>query len=73
VQSLILAAVLIIVGFQVMLIGLVADLIAGNRRLSEDVLYRVKEIELKLQPRGWTESQVASAKGPASPESAKRG
>jgi glycosyltransferase involved in cell wall biosynthesis len=48
VQSLILAAVLTIVGFQIMLIGLVADLIAGHRRISEDVLYRVKEMELKL-------------------------
>jgi glycosyltransferase involved in cell wall biosynthesis len=72
VQSLILAAVLLIVGFQVMLIGLVADLIAGNRRLSEDVLYRVKEIELHMQPRGWTESQVAPAKRPLPPESAQR-
>ena len=48
VQSLILSAVLLIVGFQVMLIGLVADLIAGHRRISEDVLYRVKQLELGL-------------------------
>jgi hypothetical protein len=48
VQSLILAAVLSIVGFQVMLIGLVADLIAGHRRISEDVLYRIKQLELGL-------------------------
>lgn len=46
VQSLILAAVLMIVGFQTMLIALVADLIAGNRRLNEDILYRVKRLEL---------------------------
>jgi glycosyltransferase involved in cell wall biosynthesis len=46
VQSLILAAVLSIVGFQVMLIGLMADLIAGHRRISEDMLYRIKLIEL---------------------------
>lgn len=48
VQSLILGAVLVIVGFQVMLIGLVADLISGHRRISEDVLYRVKQLELGL-------------------------
>ncbi|MDB5099247.1 MAG: hypothetical protein JWM80_3668 [Cyanobacteria bacterium RYN_339] len=48
VQSLILAAVLSIVGFQVIMMGLVADLIAGNRRISEDVLYRVKQLELGL-------------------------
>jgi glycosyltransferase involved in cell wall biosynthesis len=42
VQSLILAAVFLIVGFQTMLIGLVADLISVNRRLSEEVLIRLK-------------------------------
>ncbi|HEY9723067.1 MAG TPA: glycosyltransferase family 2 protein [Oscillatoriaceae cyanobacterium] len=47
VQSLILAAALVIVGFQIVLIGLVADLIAGHRRITEDVLYRVKELELR--------------------------
>jgi glycosyltransferase involved in cell wall biosynthesis len=45
-QSLILSAVLLIVGFQVALIGLVADVISGNRKLIEDVLYRVKNLEL---------------------------
>ncbi len=46
IQSLILSAVLMIVGFQVGLIGLVADLISGNRRLIEDCLYRVKKVEM---------------------------
>jgi glycosyltransferase involved in cell wall biosynthesis len=46
VQSLILAAVLMIVGFQVIVIGLLSDLIAANRSLIEDVLHRVKKIEL---------------------------
>ncbi|MDZ7291266.1 MAG: glycosyltransferase family 2 protein [candidate division KSB1 bacterium] len=46
IQSLILSAVLMLIGFQVGLIGLVADLIAGNRTLIEDCLYRVKKIEL---------------------------
>jgi glycosyltransferase involved in cell wall biosynthesis len=45
IQSLILAAVLLIIGFQTALIGLVADLIAVNRRLSEDVLVRLKKME----------------------------
>jgi len=48
IQSLILAAVLLIVGFQTMLIGLVADLIGGNRSLLEDTLFRVRELELRL-------------------------
>jgi glycosyltransferase involved in cell wall biosynthesis len=47
-QSLILAAVLLIVGFQIALIGLVADVISGNRKLIEDLLYRVRGIELTL-------------------------
>jgi glycosyltransferase involved in cell wall biosynthesis len=48
VQSLILAAALAIVGFQVIMMGLLADLIAGHRRISEDMLYRVKQLELGL-------------------------
>jgi glycosyltransferase involved in cell wall biosynthesis len=47
VQSLILAATLMIVGFQVVLIGLMADVISGTRKLLEDLLYRVKSMELR--------------------------
>ncbi|OGP56012.1 MAG: glycosyl transferase [Deltaproteobacteria bacterium RBG_13_61_14] len=43
VQALILAAVLLIIGFQVMIFGLLADLIAQNRKLIEDLLRRIKE------------------------------
>jgi hypothetical protein len=42
VQSLLMAAVLLIVGFQVMLMGLLADVISGNRKLLEDLLYRAR-------------------------------
>ena len=45
-QSLILSAVLMIVGFQVLLIGLLADVISANRKLLEDVVYRVRTLEL---------------------------
>jgi glycosyltransferase involved in cell wall biosynthesis len=45
VQSLILAAVFLVTGFQTWLIALLADLIAVNRRLSEEVLIRVKKLE----------------------------
>lgn len=48
IQSLVLSGVLLIIGFQVFLIGLLADLIAANRRLIEDVLYRVKKLELGI-------------------------
>jgi glycosyltransferase involved in cell wall biosynthesis len=45
VQSLILAAVLLIAGMQIALIGLLADVIASNRKLIEDALYRLRLIE----------------------------
>jgi len=46
VQSLILSAVLLLVGFQIVLIGLLADIIASNRRLIEEVLYRMRKREV---------------------------
>ena len=46
IQSLILSAILLIVGFQVLLIGLVADLIGFNRKILEEVLYRLRRAEL---------------------------
>ena len=46
IQSLILSSVLMIVGFQVVMIGLVADVISGNRKLLEDLLYRVRRMEI---------------------------
>ena len=46
IQSLILSAVLLIVGFQVLLIGLLADLIGFNRKILEEALYRIRRIEL---------------------------
>jgi glycosyltransferase involved in cell wall biosynthesis len=42
VQSLILAALLIGMGFQTFLIAFIADLLAANRKLLEDVRYRVR-------------------------------
>ncbi len=52
VQILIFAAVLLIIGFQVMLIGLVSDLIASNRKLIEEILTRVKRIEFSRSKTG---------------------
>lgn len=50
-QSVILAAILLIVGFQVLLIGLVADLIGFNRKIMEEVLYRVRYLEMEQNDR----------------------
>jgi len=38
--------VLMIVGFVVLVIGLLADVISANRKLLEDLLYRVRTLEL---------------------------
>ncbi|HEY88521.1 MAG TPA: glycosyltransferase family 2 protein [Thermoflexia bacterium] len=47
VQSLILMAVLLIMGLQTCLIGLLADLIGFNRKILEKILYRLRKIELE--------------------------
>jgi glycosyltransferase involved in cell wall biosynthesis len=46
VQSLILSAILIVIGFQVLLIGLVADLMSFNHKVLEEVVYRIRKLEL---------------------------
>jgi glycosyltransferase involved in cell wall biosynthesis len=47
VQSVILSAILLIVGFQVLLIGLLADLIGSNRKILEEIMFRLRRIEIK--------------------------
>ncbi len=42
IQSLILSAILLIVGFQIIMMGVAADLIAINRQLLEDIQLRIK-------------------------------
>jgi hypothetical protein len=46
IQSLILASVLLGMGFQTVLVAFIADLLAANRKAIEDVQYRLKKIEL---------------------------
>ena len=45
VQSLILAAVFLIVGFITFLIGLLADLVSFNRKILEEILYRLRKAD----------------------------
>jgi glycosyltransferase involved in cell wall biosynthesis len=45
IQSLILASILFIVGFQILVLGLIGDVISFNRRLIEETLLRVRRIE----------------------------
>lgn len=45
VQSLILASILIMMGFMTIIIGLQADIIAANRKILEDIQYKVRELQ----------------------------
>ncbi len=51
VQSLILAGVLLGMGFQTLLIAFVADLLAANRKLLEDVRYKLAAFQPRTEPR----------------------
>lgn len=51
IQSLILSSILMGIGFQTILTAFLADLLAVNRRLMEDLQYRVKKIEVPDIPR----------------------
>ena len=62
-QSVVLAAVLLIVGFQVILIGLVADLIGFNRKILEELLYRIKQVELFNSDRAHRKNENESHDG----------
>lgn len=52
IQSLILAAILLLAGFQMFMTGIVADLIGTNRSMLEDLLPRVKKLELREDAKG---------------------
>ena len=47
IQSLILSAITLIVGFQIIMLGIAAELIAINRQLLEDIQLRVKKKEVE--------------------------
>ena len=69
IQSLILAAVLMIVGFQVVLIGLLADVISANRKLLEELVYRVRSLEMpSLQRPAPVESEPPPALQASAPD-----
>jgi glycosyltransferase involved in cell wall biosynthesis len=50
VQSLLLAAILLIIGFQIILIGLLADLVGSNRRMLEETIFRLRKLENPDRP-----------------------
>lgn len=49
VQSLILAAILLLAGFQMILTGIVANLVNSHRAISEDISYRLRRLEMRGQ------------------------
>jgi len=51
VQSLIVASIAILLSFQTFLLGLLADLIAKNRHLNEEINYRLKKLETDRLPK----------------------
>ena len=60
IQSLILSAILIIVGFQVMLIGVLADLLSCNRKLLEELVYRVRKMEIAGETHAKSEGRTGA-------------
>ena len=54
VQSLILASILILMGFMTIIIGLQADIIASNRKILQDIQYRIRKMEYDS---GWKEKR----------------
>ncbi len=59
VQSVVAAGVLLSVGFMIVLIGFVADIIASVRRLLEEVLYRQRRMEDRLNALPQSEKKTA--------------
>lgn len=57
IQSLILASMMIVVGVQTFIVGLQGDIIAANRKLLEDIQYRVKRLDYEMtqNPDGHTD------------------
>ena len=52
-QSAILSVLLLILGFQALQWGIMADLIASNRKLLEDLLYRVRKMGARRDREPW--------------------
>jgi glycosyltransferase involved in cell wall biosynthesis len=52
IQSLILCAIFLIIGFQIIVLGVIADIVAANRRLIENIQYnvRVNSFSKQLSP-----------------------
>lgn len=68
VQSLILCSLLIMIAALIWVVGLLADVIAANRKILEDVQRRVREIDYTVNPDKFSEDFIKNDKTPAAPE-----
>jgi glycosyltransferase involved in cell wall biosynthesis len=67
IQSLLLAVLLMVVGFQTALTGLLADLVGNNRRLLEETLWRVRRLEHEPGGRERTGERIERTGEPIEP------
>ena len=51
VQSVVLAGVMMGIGFQTFLVAFIADLLSVNRKLLEEVQYRLRKLESEPRPK----------------------
>lgn len=65
IQSLIIASILIVLGFQAFLLGLLADLIARNRRIVEEISYRTRKTNLEAMYPARGGSRASKGRGRA--------
>jgi glycosyltransferase involved in cell wall biosynthesis len=61
VQSVVVGGTLLILGFLLFILGVIADLIAANRMLTEETLYRIKRMEVAKSAPGRFEEASATA------------
>ena len=51
IKSMVIAAVLVVLAIIIFVFGLLSDIIASNRKLLEDIQYRVRKMECQEEPR----------------------
>lgn len=62
IQSLILTAILLIIGFQIILLGVLADLIGFNRKIQEEALYRLRRMQLDREQSPLSVTDIGSTR-----------
>lgn len=68
VQSVVVGSTLITLGLLIFVLGVVADLIAANRLLIEETLYKIKRLEMQAEPNSSQHSKAAFDAARSTPE-----